>query len=62
MCLSGADQKEAQDKIIAGMKSKYPNAATEVFVASDTHGPIATATASGMYIQWNLLDTKYDFC
>lgn len=47
LCMSGADQKEAQQQLIDGMKSKYPNASQDVSVSSDTTGAIATATASG---------------
>ncbi|XP_076104684.1 N-acetyl-D-glucosamine kinase-like [Mytilus galloprovincialis] len=47
LCMSGADQKEAQQQLIDGMKSKYPNASQDVSVSSDTTGAIATATALG---------------
>lgn len=48
--MSGADQKEAQQQLIDGMKSKYPNASQDVSVSSDTTGAIATATALGYYL------------
>lgn len=47
LCMSGADQKEAQKQLIDGMKSKYPHASQNVSVSSDTTGAIATATATG---------------
>jgi uncharacterized protein YdhG (YjbR/CyaY superfamily) len=34
--MSGADQKEAQQQLIDGMKSKYPNASQNISVSSDT--------------------------
>lgn len=45
--MSGADQKEAQDQLISGMKSKYPQCSQNVYIASDTAGAIATATEKG---------------
>ena len=45
--MSGADQKEAQDQLISGMKSKYPQCSENVFIASDTAGAVATATEKG---------------
>ena len=47
LSMSGADQKEAQDQLISGMKSKYPQCSENVFIASDTAGAVATATEKG---------------
>lgn len=47
--MSGADQKEAQDQLISGMKSKYPQCSQNVYIASDTAGAIATATEKGTF-------------
>lgn len=47
LSMSGADQKEAQDQLISGMKSKYPQCSQNVYIASDTAGAIATATEKG---------------
>ncbi|XP_021355613.1 N-acetyl-D-glucosamine kinase-like [Mizuhopecten yessoensis] len=47
LAMSGADQKEAQQQIIDGMKSKYSQVSQNVAVSSDTNGSIATATATG---------------
>ncbi|XP_062572218.1 N-acetyl-D-glucosamine kinase-like [Saccostrea cucullata] len=47
LSMSGADQKEAQDQLISGMKSRYPQCSQNVFIASDTAGAIATATEKG---------------
>ncbi|XP_033757375.1 N-acetyl-D-glucosamine kinase-like [Pecten maximus] len=47
LSMSGADQKEAQQQIIDGMKSKYGEVSESVAVSSDTNGAIATATATG---------------
>ncbi|XP_069139948.1 N-acetyl-D-glucosamine kinase-like isoform X1 [Argopecten irradians] len=47
LSMSGADQKEAQQQIINGMKSKHSEVSENVAVSSDTNGAIATATATG---------------
>ncbi|XP_048777730.1 N-acetyl-D-glucosamine kinase-like [Ostrea edulis] len=47
LSMSGADQKDAQNQLISGIKSKYPQCSQNVFIASDTAGAIATATEKG---------------
>lgn len=47
--MSGADQKESQDQLIDGIKSKYPQCSQNVYIASDTAGAIATATEKGTF-------------
>lgn len=49
LSMSGADQKEAQDQLIDGIKSKYPQCSQNVYIASDTAGAIATATEKGTF-------------
>ncbi len=48
MSLSGGELTEAQERIVAGLKEKYPNTSQHYYVCTDTFGSIATAFASGV--------------
>lgn len=45
--MSGADEKESQEQLIAKIKTEYPMDSEEIFVASDTWGALFSATPSG---------------
>ncbi|XP_064383181.1 N-acetyl-D-glucosamine kinase-like [Halichondria panicea] len=47
LSLSGGEMTEAQERIIAGLKDKYPHTSTHYHVCTDTFGSIATAFSSG---------------
>ena len=49
MSLSGGEMTEAQERIIAGLKEKYPHTSTHYHVCTDTFGSIATAFDNGTH-------------
>ena len=48
MSLSGGEMAEAQSRIVAGLKEKYPQTSSNYHVCTDTFGSIATAFPNGM--------------
>lgn len=47
MTLSGGEVRESQERIIAGLKEKYPQTSKSYLVCTDTFGSIATAFPGG---------------
>jgi len=47
MTLSGGEMPEGQKRIIAGLKSSFPNTSQNYYVCTDTFGSIATAFPNG---------------
>ena len=47
MSLSGGEMEEAQERIVAGLKSSFPNTSKNLHVCTDTFGSIATAFPNG---------------
>ena len=48
MCLSGADQENANKLMVNCMLKHYPNSSKNVIIQCDTNGSIATACKNGM--------------
>ena len=47
MSLSGGEQKDAIDKLIAQMKERFPALSQHYFITTDAIGAIATASDRG---------------
>ena len=47
MSLSGGEVRASQERIIAGLKEKYPQTSKSYLVCTDTFGSIATAFPGG---------------
>ncbi|MCG8623896.1 MAG: hypothetical protein MJE68_18125, partial [Proteobacteria bacterium] len=47
MSLSGGEVKASQERIITGLKEKYPQTSKSYLVCTDTFGSIATAFPGG---------------
>ncbi|XP_043953323.1 N-acetyl-D-glucosamine kinase [Gambusia affinis] len=47
MSLSGGEQKDAIDKLIAAMKERFPNLSEHYFITTDAIGAMATASEQG---------------
>lgn len=50
MALSGGEMREAQQRIMEGLKKTFPNASMNYHVCTDTFGSIATAFPNGKKI------------
>lgn len=48
MALSGGEMAEAQERIMADLRSKFPNTSKNYHVCTDTFGSIATGFPNGM--------------
>lgn len=49
MSLSGGEQKDAIDKLIAQMKERFPALSQHYFITTDAIGAIATASDRGNF-------------
>jgi hypothetical protein len=47
MSLSGGEVRASQERIIAGLKEKYPQTSKSYLICTDTFGSIATAFPGG---------------
>lgn len=47
MSLSGGEQKDANDKLIAQMKERFPALSLHYFITTDAIGAMATASDQG---------------